>query len=126
MWPGIGKAIAIELGLRDAKVMLNDLDRKKLFYVRDELRSMGISVDAITADVRDPRQCANLIRRTINRYGGLDILVNNAGVSSRGSVEAMADSVFSTVIDTNYTGAAYLSKYAIPSLKKSKGHLVLY
>ena len=51
-------------------------------------------------------------------------MINNAGESSRGTVEKMAISNVKTLIETNYVGAAYLSKYAVPHLKKSKGHII--
>ena len=50
--------------------------------------------------------------------------MNNAGVSSRGSIENSADKNFTILSETNFTGAAHLSKYAIPHLKKTKGHVI--
>jgi NAD(P)-dependent dehydrogenase (short-subunit alcohol dehydrogenase family) len=60
----------------------------------------------------------------IAKFGKLDILINNAGISSRGAVEDLADPVFKMVMDTNYGGSVYLSKYAIPHLKLTQGHLI--
>jgi NAD(P)-dependent dehydrogenase (short-subunit alcohol dehydrogenase family) len=121
---GIGKAIAIALGNEGAKIVINGRDRKKLKATNDELTAMGLEVIAVTADVRDPAQCQYLIRQVMARFGRLDILVNNAGVSSRGELARMADLVFEVVMDTNFNGAAYLSKYAIPHLVRTRGHLI--
>lgn len=121
---GIGKAIARELGKHGAGIVINGRDRSKLLRVKEEFNKEGIEVTPIVADIRISQQCQYLIEQAISKYGRFDILVNNAGVSSRGAVEAMADPIFKIVMDTNYLGAAYLSKFAIPYLKKSRGSLI--
>ncbi len=121
---GIGKAIAMELASKGAKVVLNGRDAEKLYGTEKELKALGYSVAALVADIRYPEQCDHLIQEGIKTYGALDILVNNAAVSSRGSVEHMATGNFKILADTNYMGAAYLSKYAIPHLRKTCGHLI--
>lgn len=121
---GIGKAIAIELVQRGAKVVLNGREEDKLGTAQEELAKMGYEVKAFVADVRLPDQCAYLIQETIRSFGQLDILINNAGISSRGSLEDMATSNFIMLMETNFNGSAYLSKYALDHLKKTRGHVV--
>lgn len=122
---GIGKAIAIELAQRGAKVVMNGREKDRLENSREELSSMGYDVKAFIADVRLPDQCAYLIDETILSYGQLDILVNNAGISSRGSLEEMATSNFIMLMETNFNGSAYLSKYALDHLKRPADMLSL-
>ena len=121
---GIGKAIAWELAKQGAEVMLNGRDDEKLIGTENELLANGCNVKAAIADIRKQDQCRFLIDMVIKKYGRLDILVNNAGVSSRGSIENSADRNFTILSETNFTGAAHLSKYAIPHLKKTKGHVI--
>ncbi|MCK0147095.1 SDR family NAD(P)-dependent oxidoreductase [Arenibacter sp. F26102] len=121
---GIGKAIAMELVLRGAKVVLNGREEDRLGTAHEEFSKMGYEVKAFVADVRIPDQCAYLIQETIRSFGQLDILVNNAGISSRGSVEDMATSNFIMLMETNFNGSAYLSKYALDHLKKTRGNVV--
>ncbi|MBQ0732909.1 SDR family oxidoreductase [Aquimarina celericrescens] len=121
---GIGEAIANELAKNGAKVVLNGRDLEKLENTETKMKQKGYNVLAIAADVRYPEQCRYLINETIKRYSKIDILVNNAAMSSRGAVEEMAESNFKVLIETNYTGCAYMSKYAIPYLKKTKGHQI--
>jgi len=78
---GIGKAIAIELAQKGAKVMLNARKQDRLKDTEIELSEMDHDVKAFIADVRDPDQCAQLINETIKCYGQLDILVNNAAIT---------------------------------------------
>lgn len=121
---GIGKAIALAFAQIGALVVLNGREKDKLYATEQEFLDMGFPVMAVPADIRFPMQCKYLIHKTIERYGRIDILVNNAGLSSRGSVEDMATKNIKLLIDTNYSGTAYLSKYTIPHLRKTRGHLI--
>ncbi len=121
---GIGRAIAMELASKGAKVVLNGQDVEKLYRTEAELTEKGFQVTALAGDIRDPQTCKFLIDETIYRYGQLDVLVNNAAVSSRGSVEQMAENNFQVLAETNFMGSAYLSKFAIPHLKKTRGHVI--
>lgn len=121
---GIGKAIALEFLQHGAKVVLNGSDDEKLQQTNMDFKQQGFEVAGVTANIRYPEQCDFLIKKTIQKYGRLDILVNNAGMSSRGAIEDMADKNFIVLSETNYTGAAHLSKYAIPYLKETQGSII--
>jgi short-subunit dehydrogenase len=121
---GIGKAIAVEMASPGAKVILNGRDVEKLHTTENELRAKAFEITAVKADIRNPDACKFLIGETIRHYGQLDVLVNNAAISSRGSVEHMAEGNFRVLAETNFMGSAYLSKYAIDHLKETKGHII--
>jgi short-subunit dehydrogenase len=121
---GIGKAIATALAQKGAKVVLNGRHKAQLYDTEKELLLKGYDVKAVVADIGRPDQCKHLVAETIKAFGKIDILINNAGQSSRGTVEKMVVSNIKALIETNYSGAAYLSKYAVPHLKSSKGHIV--
>ena len=121
---GIGKAIAQELCEKGVKVVLNGRDAQKLEETKNEFLSKGYQVVALAANVRFARSCNKLIKYALRCYGRLDIVVNNAAASSKGTVEDSVDSNFKVLLETNYLGSVYLSKYAIPHLKKTKGHIV--
>jgi short-subunit dehydrogenase len=121
---GIGKAIALELAQNGVRVILNGRNKEKLYDTETEFLKNGYDVTAVAADISRPDQCKYLIRETLKGYNKIDILVNNAGESSRGTVEKMAISNIKTLIETNYSGAAYMSKYAVPQLIKTKGHII--
>lgn len=121
---GIGKAIASALAADGVSIILNGRDEPRLKNTETELRSLGYKVTAVVADIRLPGRCQHLVQQTILRYGRLDILINNAAVSSRGSVAEMADGNYKIMEETNFNGSAHLSKYAIPYLKKTKGHII--
>lgn len=121
---GIGKAIAWDLLQQGAEVILNGRDDEKLERTKNEFLANGFNVYSVIADIRDQDECKFLVDQAIGVYGQLDILVNNAGMSSRGSIEHSADTNFTILSETNFTGAAHLSKYAIPYLKETKGHVI--
>ena len=97
---GIGKAIAIELASRGAKIILNGQDVEKLYRTETELRTKGLQATAVAGDIRNAEACKFLIEETVHHYGKLDILVNNAAVSSRGSVAEMAERNFKILAET--------------------------
>jgi short-subunit dehydrogenase len=121
---GIGKAIAIALAADGARVVLNGRDNHRLESTEAELRSLGYEVSAVTADIRMPELCRHLVEQAVIRYGKLDILINNAAISSRGAVADMADGNYKIMEETNFNGSAHLSKYAVPHLQKTKGHII--
>lgn len=121
---GIGKAIASELAENGAKIVLNGRDKEKLRDTELEFLKKGHDVRAVAADVRSQVKCSYLVNEVMDSYGKIDVLVNNAGVSSRGGLEQMATLNIETLMETNYNGAAYMSKYAVPHLKKTKGHII--
>jgi short-subunit dehydrogenase len=55
------------------------------------------------------------------RWGGIDVLINNAGISMRALFEDLDLSVIRELMDINFWGAVYCSKYALPSLLQRKG-----
>lgn len=64
------------------------------------------------------------MEETINTFGRIDILINNAGISMRALFEDLNLDVIRKVMDTNFWGAVYCTKYALPSILKNKGSVV--
>ena len=58
---------------------------------------------------------------TIAKYGTIDVLINNAGISMRALFEDVDLSVLRRLMDTNFWGTVYCTKFAFPYLLKSKG-----
>ena len=66
----------------------------------------------------------NLIDQTVKRFGRIDILINNAGISMRALFENTDLSVIKQLMDVNFWGTVYCTKYALPYLLKVKGSVV--
>jgi short-subunit dehydrogenase len=122
---GIGKEIALQLAAHGACFSLAARDNERLKLVQAECIERGAQVISITTDVTIKEQCANLIEKTVEHFGGIDILINNAGRSMWVNFEDITDlDLFSQLMQINYLGSVYCSFYALPYLKKSKGLIV--
>lgn len=121
---GIGKALAAECAAHGAKLSLGARNIEQLKVNSEKLLQMKCDVLITSTDVTNEIDCKNLIDRTIDRFGGIDILINNAGISMRALFEEVDLKVLHQVMDTNFWGTVYCSKFALPYLVKSKGSLV--
>lgn len=118
---GIGKALAIECSHRGAKLVLGSRDTEKLKELKN---SLGTEILIVRTDVTKEEDCRNLISSAVGKYGKIDILINNAGISMRAIFEEVELEVIRRLMDTNFWGTAYCTKYAFPYLLESHGSLV--
>ncbi|MCK4661637.1 MAG: SDR family oxidoreductase [Bacteroidales bacterium] len=121
---GIGKACAYEFTGKGAKVVLASRNADKLRTIEKDINVSGGNTISIVTDVSDESDCKNLIQQTVNYFGTIDILINNAGISMRASFEELDLSVIKKLMDTNFYGTVYCTKYALPYLLKQKGSVV--
>jgi short-subunit dehydrogenase len=119
---GIGKALAEKyategwnLALAARRIdLLHEIEKK--YPDRDFL--------LVKTDVTIENDCKNLIDLTIGKFGRIDVLINNAGISMRAVLENVELQVIRKVMDVNFWGTVYCTKYALPHLLASKGSLV--
>ncbi|MCX6282543.1 MAG: SDR family oxidoreductase [Bacteroidetes bacterium] len=119
---GIGKALAEEAHKRGAKVILSARRKEML----DELASSWNAEDYLNvqADVTREEDCFKLIEAAVEKFGRIDVLINNAGISMRALFADVDLDVIRRLMDTNFWGTVYCTKYALPYLLKTKGSLV--
>ncbi len=121
---GIGRAIAIELAMKKANVILASRNKHKLNDLMDEINNKGGYATAFPVDVTNEKQCKQLIKGAVKTYGKIDILVNNAGISMRANFKDVDMAVIKKVMDTNFWGTVYCTKYALPHILEQKGTIV--
>ena len=121
---GIGKACAWHFAKNGSKVILAARSLEKLEIIYKEMISQGYEVLVVKSDVSIESDCKDLISKTITRFNKIDILINNAGISMRTTLEEMDLSVIKKVMDVNFYGTVFCTKYALPYLLKSKGSVV--
>ncbi|MBN2484879.1 MAG: SDR family oxidoreductase, partial [Bacteroidales bacterium] len=121
---GIGLACARAFAQRGSHVVLAARSKDKLDSIKKELENKSVECLAVHTDVTLEPDCKNLIDRTIERFGKIDILVNNAGISMRALFEDVQMEVLRKVMDVNFWGTVYCTKYALPHILKSKGTIV--
>ena len=121
---GIGKAIALEFSQLGAKVVLASRTANKLEEVAQQINLKGGISMVVPTDVSKERQCKVLIRKAINTFGKIDILVNNAGISMRANFQDVKLDVLKKLMDINFWGSVYCTKYALPYLLENKGTII--
>lgn len=121
---GIGKAIALELALHGATIVLNGRDVSRLSDAENEIRNITENVFSVCCDVSTTEGGQLLIDETIKAYGKIDILVNNIGVSMRGNLADLNPEVFKTIFDSNVSGAVNPTIPAIKYLRITKGSVI--
>lgn len=121
---GIGKALAFEFGGKGAKVVLAARNLVKLEEIVIDLEKLGIQALAIQTDVTIETDCRELVEKTVDHFGGIDVMICNAGISMRAVFTDLQLDVMRKLMDTNYWGTVYCSKFAMPHLLKSGGSLV--
>ncbi len=121
---GIGKACALEFSRQGAKVVLASRNFEALKNVESQIISNGGEVMTVKTDVKLMGDCQNLITKTIEKYGRIDVLINNAGVSMRANFGDIDMKLVGEVMDTNFTGAVYCTRFALPHLLENKGVVV--
>jgi short-subunit dehydrogenase len=121
---GIGKATAIEFAQLGGRIVLAARSYDKITAIANELNSKGFDVFPVQTDVSSENDCKELIEKTIEHYGTIHILINNAGISMRASFAEVDLKVLHRLMDVNFWGTVYCTKYALPYLLLNRGSLV--
>ena len=115
---GIGLAVARLLGAEGAKVVMAARSWEKM---KELAPSVGKDVLCIRTDVSVEADCRKLVQETLAKWGRIDFLINNAGLSMRAMFKDLNLDVLRRLMDVNFWGTVYCTKYALPALLKSKG-----
>jgi NAD(P)-dependent dehydrogenase (short-subunit alcohol dehydrogenase family) len=121
---GIGEACAFAFGREGAKVVITGRNEEKLSNSVKKLGKGGITVLGILADAASESDNKRMAEETIRHFGRIDVLINNAGISMRALFEDLDLEVFHKVMDTNFWGTVYATKFCLPEILKNKGSIV--
>ncbi|OON65625.1 SDR family oxidoreductase [Hymenobacter sp. CRA2] len=121
---GIGLACAEVFGRAGAQVAITGRDAARLQQSHEQLTAQGISTLAIRADVGEEADCQRAVEETVQAFGRLDVLINNAGISMRALFAEASLDVIRRLMQTNFFGTVYTTKYALPHVLSSKGSIV--
>lgn len=116
---GIGKALASDALRRGAKVAACARNVEKLKEAFAGVPPERILL--VPADVSKEADCKAFIDAVTARWGRVDVLVNNAGISMRALFEDADLSVIRELMDINFWGTVYCTKYAVASIRENKG-----
>jgi short-subunit dehydrogenase len=122
---GIGKACAEEFAKRGANLVLAARQYVTLCEITAQLeKQYGIRAVAVQADVSKEEDCEHIIKQAVVTFEGIDVLINNAGLSMRALFQDVDLSVLKNLMDVNFWGTVYCSKYALSEILKSKGSII--
>jgi short-subunit dehydrogenase len=121
---GIGKALAFELGKAGAKIAITGRNATLLREVSAQLSEQHIQHLALVADVSIEQDNQRMAQQVVEHFGGIDMLINNAGITMRAMFEETDSSVFHKVMNINFFGTLYATKYCLPYIKLRKGSIV--
>lgn len=119
---GIGKSLVDFLLSSGARVATCGRNHDKLYQLQSEYPSYPLHT--IVADVAHENDCRHFIESTIKIFGGIDVLINNAGISMRALLKDASTEILRDVMDVNFFGAVYCTKYALDTLVERKGIIV--
>ncbi len=122
---GIGRELALQLARQEARLVLAARSADRLEALAAECRAQGGEALAVPTDVTVESECAALIARAAEAYGGIDMLINNAGAAQFARLADLPDlNTFRRIMDVNLYGTVYCTYYALPHLVASRGRLV--
>ena len=121
---GIGLASARIFGSFGANVVMAARSYEKLLELAPTVNGDPEKVLCVKTDVSVEEDCKNLIAKTVEKFGRIDILVNNAGLSMRAMFKDLDLSVIKRLMDVNFWGTVYCTRYALPYLLETRGSLV--
>ena len=121
---GIGRACALAFGRAGYQVAITGRDQVKLDATVQELAAANITHLTVQADVGDEAAAERAVQEAVARFGRLDVLINNAGISMRARFQDADLEVIKRLMQTNFFGTVFTTKFALPELLKSKGSIV--
>jgi NADP-dependent 3-hydroxy acid dehydrogenase YdfG len=121
---GIGLACAHVFHTKGSKVVLAARNFDVIRKVETEFNALrDNSALSVKTDVTIEDDCRNLIESAVATFGSIDILINNAGLSMRANFADVNLIVLKKLMDVNFWGAVFCTKYALPYLIENKGSL---
>jgi all-trans-retinol dehydrogenase (NAD+) len=119
---GIGRAMALQLAARGARVTIWDVDRAALDRV---LRELGAAAQGFICDVSDRARVYAAAAESSAAAGPVDILINNAGIVSGAEVLAVPDEKIEATFAINTLALFWTCKAFLPAmLERNRGHIV--
>ncbi len=117
---GIGRATALLLAERGARVVLAARSADKLAAVEAEIKQAGGEALAVTLDVSDEEQVKSGIKQALEHFGHIDILVNNAAITRDQLQMRMKRADWEAVLTTNLTGAHLCIQRVLPGMLRQR------
>ena len=123
---GIGRATALAFANEGAHVVISGRGDQEGSKLVDELRKLGAEAEFVACDVRHEEEVANLVDKTVARFGRLDVAVNCAGTAGKpGTVTEQSAESYAATFDTNVLGTLLSMKHELRAmLAQGSGNII--
>lgn len=122
---GIGRALAVELARRGARLAISDIDTVGLAETEQLVRAVGGEVKVDPLDVSQRERVLEYADEVAEHYGVVNLVFNNAGIAFSGDIEKMSFKEMDRVMDVDFWGVVSGTKAFLPHLVASgEGHVV--
>jgi NAD(P)-dependent dehydrogenase (short-subunit alcohol dehydrogenase family) len=123
---GIGKATALRLAAAGASVVVISRTQDEIDRTRDEIIATGGKALSVVADVSEPGDVENVVRRTLDTYGRIDIVVANAGINGMWApIDDLKVDEWDKTMKVNLRGTYLTLHHTVPALKKQGGSIII-
>jgi meso-butanediol dehydrogenase/(S,S)-butanediol dehydrogenase/diacetyl reductase len=123
---GIGRAAAVALAAKGAKVVVGDVDKSGGEETAARIAATGGDAVFAACDVSREEDASQLIDLAVDRFGGLNVLFNNAGVNPlEGNVVDIAVEEWHRVLQINLDGIFFCCRRAIPVMRRMGGGSII-
>ncbi|QYN24438.1 SDR family NAD(P)-dependent oxidoreductase [Amycolatopsis sp. DSM 110486] len=119
---GLGRQIVERALAAGHQVVATARDPRSLDDLRERFGSQ-VHVEAL--DVTDPAAAEAAVAGGVRAFGRLDVVVNNAGQGDRAALEDTSLDVFRRQVETNFLGTVYVTKAAVPALRRQGGGRII-
>ena len=119
----IGRAIARALAAGGASVMVNAKTSRAM--AEETVKMIGSAAAFYIADVTNPKEVQELVKKTVDRFGRLDILVNNAAVRFENAFASISHEEWRSVMAIILDGAFLCSQACLPHMVKAGGGTII-
>ncbi|WP_390581982.1 SDR family NAD(P)-dependent oxidoreductase [Paenibacillus illinoisensis] len=123
---GIGRASAVIMGSRGAKLVLVDFNEQTGEETLALVRENGGEATFVQADVSKESDVQNYIQKAVEVYGKIDVAFNNAGILQKFQrFQDISEEEFTRIMDVNVKGIFFGMKYALQVMdKQGYGHII--
>jgi 3-hydroxybutyrate dehydrogenase len=117
---GIGLGIAQTLASKGCDIVINGFgDPAAIEAERANIvKTYNVRCEFVACDITKADECDAAIAAAQSKMGAVDILVNNAGIQFTAAVDQFPIDKWQAVLDTNLSGAFYLSRAVLPAMKQ--------
>lgn len=122
---GMGMAMTEAFAKEGAHIILSGRDAERGHAIEEKLNQNGKRAFFVSGDISKPQANQDLVNEAIRNFGKLDIIVTNAGNLGIGSVTDISLEDWDYTLATNLNSVFYLSRYAIPEMKKTGKGVIL-